>query len=514
MFSSQNPNVAHPPTYQDWLDRYMAVRKIPKDGTTPVGKDRVRVSPMIDTIVQVVGEDGPYLLVRNLPPSDPQSRLFGPYMSGEIEQVYAGMRADYVKGKLMVTDAADTYPPFTDKLHFVREDKGLPHQGHWEVSFDIADMNGDGRPDLILPPERLGDRDPLIFFQLPDHSWRQAVATWPRKEIKLDYGSVRVADFDGDGNPDLALACHFGDDYVLYGNGKGDFSRYAVLPKLNPSVTSRTLAVADFNGDGRSDIALFDELDLDLATNQQVKNGLVNVVLNLPGGWKATGDGLPSGIHGDWLTAADLLGTGHPDLLLTSRRQGVTSLLFKNANGGRSWQEFAADAMPINAFVYANAVGVFNKFHRKDLVMCFQQFDPRRAVTPAQACGIYHFFTSTGAFTEKPTFELLYKRAMEYDSFVAVAVGDIDGDGRDDIAFATYNGEIKVFLQLEPGQLFEVHAPELNIGGAQAFDIKIRDLYGDGKGEIVVMGSEGPKHQPGGVWVFRPELTAVTTSRP
>jgi hypothetical protein len=514
MFKTQNPNTKMPPTYEQWLKQYTAIRRIPKEGTIPVGKGRVKVNAMIDVIVQVVGEDGPDLLVRNLPPTDPQSRLYGRYMQQQLDEVYAQMREEYVKGKLLVTGGDDIYPPFTDKLHFVRRDQGLPHQGRWEISFDVADMNGDGRPDLILPPARLGDRTPFIFLQKPNGTWQQAATKWPGDEIKLDYGSVRVADFDGDGNKDIALACHFGDAYVFYGNGKGDFSRWVRLPKVNPTVTSRALTIADFNHDGRPDIALLDELDLDLATDQPLKSGLVNVVLNLPTGWEAGGEGFPSAIHGDWLTAADLHGTGLPDLLLTSRKQDVTSLLFRNVKAGRGWQPFATEAMPINAFVYANAVGVFNKFHRPDLVMCFEQFDPRSAVTPAQACGIYHFFDSNGVFTEKPTFELFYKRSVEYDNVVAVAVGDIDGDGRDDVALATSSGAVEVFLQLTPGTLYLVRAPELNIGGAQPFDIKIRDLYGDGKGEVIVMGAEGPHGQPGGVWVFKPELQAKASGRP
>ena len=71
-----------------------------------------------------------------------------------------------------------------------------------------------------------------------------------------DYpGPIAVGDFYGDGKPDLAVADNFGSDIlgVLPGNGDGTFR----MP-VNYTVGANpyAIAVADFNGDGRTDLAV------------------------------------------------------------------------------------------------------------------------------------------------------------------------------------------------------------------------------------------------------------------
>src|SRR5207247_1287774 len=66
--------------------------------------------------------------------------------------------------------------------------------------------------------------------------------------------SVAVGDFNGDGRPDLALAnYHSNDVSVLLGNGDGTFGAQARFPAGN---TPYSVAVGDFNADGRPDLAV------------------------------------------------------------------------------------------------------------------------------------------------------------------------------------------------------------------------------------------------------------------
>jgi hypothetical protein len=66
--------------------------------------------------------------------------------------------------------------------------------------------------------------------------------------------SLRMADFDGDGNADLvALTLQYGQVYLLRGRGDGNF---ASAMGSNIGTTSQDLAVADFNGDGALDLAV------------------------------------------------------------------------------------------------------------------------------------------------------------------------------------------------------------------------------------------------------------------
>ncbi len=488
------------------------IYKIPKSTAVRIGPDRVEIRGIMRAKMDLVGEEGDYYLVRNISPEDPQSELHNAWLKRQQAEAYQVGLEQFMKDKYIITDFQESPQTYTSKLSFVRRDDGLPHDGRWQMSFDVADMNGDGLPDLVLPPARLGEAAPSVYFQQPDHTWKRAAARFPQsKDIKIDYGTVRVADFDGDGNLDIALASHESNVFVFYGNGKGDFSRYAVMPKVNPTLTSRSLAVADFNRDGRPDLVSMAEVDFDWATHSPQHSGQVNVMLNLPSGWKAENAVKLSEGQGDWLTTGDIDGGGWPSILLTSHRQGVRDLVWRNVGKGERFDNVDSLKMPYNSYTLANAFGPIDRRDVGDEVLCFEQFNPRIVEAPTQACVIYHFHDAKGKRVADPIPQVLVRKKVEFDTFKGVAIGDIDGDGRNDIAVVTNNGEVRIFLQLVDGTFFE-NTPPLKVD-ADIFDVRIADLYHDGKGEVIVMGSPiGGSQTGGGVWVFAPQATARTTA--
>ena len=86
--------------------------------------------------------------------------------------------------------------------------------------------------------------------------------------------SVAVGDFNGDGKPDLAVANNYSNTYgtgtasVLLGNGDGTFQ----TPQNFAAGTSpESVGVGDFNGDGKPDLAVADLTNI---------NPTVSVLLN------------------------------------------------------------------------------------------------------------------------------------------------------------------------------------------------------------------------------------------
>lgn len=500
----QHPIIRRVP-YDQWLKQYYKIYKIPKKDAILLGRNRVRAHAVVRVVVEIVGEEGDNYLVRNLPPDDPQSAAHTTWWRNEATEIFNSMKKDYFTNKYLIVNNPDVPPPFTDQLRFVAVDSGLPRGGRWQMSFDVADMNGDGLPDLVFGPQRTGPPTPYIFLQQKDGSWKLwQDAKWPTQGLKLDYGTVRVADFDRDGNKDIAIACHFSKTYVLYGDGKGDFTRFVTVPQSNQDMTSRALAVADFDGDGRPDIATFAEMDLNLATARPLQSGHVNIALNTPSGWQAvTMKGFPVGIQGDWLAAADIEGNGSIDLLLTSRAQNVMDLVFRNAEKGQSWEPIASQQMPTNAYVFANVVAPLDRFPQFDLLECFEQFNPWKAEPPTQACVIYRFHDADGKRLLAPVAQVLFQEKVEYQEYQAAAVGDLNGDGRNDIAVATSDGRVRVFLQGANGSFYEQRSPGLDQRGTTFFDVKIADLDGDGRGELILSGSPNTEQPGGGVWVYK-----------
>jgi pimeloyl-ACP methyl ester carboxylesterase len=119
-------------------------------------------------------------------------------------------------------------------------------------SVNAADFNRDGILDLAVPTQ---NGAVSILVGNGDGTFKTAIS-YPTGSSDID-GRSTVADVNGDGNPDLVLTFRSSSDQiaVLYGNGNGTFQ----APLLYPT-GSQPLGVtaADFNGDGRMDLVVAD----------------------------------------------------------------------------------------------------------------------------------------------------------------------------------------------------------------------------------------------------------------
>src|SRR5688500_6096232 len=124
----------------------------------------------------------------------------------------------------------------------------------WRHGFAVADMNRDGRPDLVFTSPRKDPGPPRIFLNeggLQCVRWQQVQFPAPG----FDYGAVAAADFDDNGTTDLAVGVHYGGVVVLLGDGQGRFSPVSEGFPFPSTFSSRAITVTDWNGDGRLDIA-------------------------------------------------------------------------------------------------------------------------------------------------------------------------------------------------------------------------------------------------------------------
>jgi hypothetical protein len=151
-------------------------------------------------------------------------------------------------------------------------------------------------------------------------------------------GSVVIADVNGDGKPDLVVADDCGPNScstegevgVLLGNGDGTFKPVLTYGSGGNAFYGSRAAVADINGDGKKDIVVSNYCSVDGCAE-----GTIGVLLG-------NGDGtfqpvMVSDFAGDAssLAIADVNGDGKPDLLVTIPSGGFAVLL---GNGDGTFQ--------------------------------------------------------------------------------------------------------------------------------------------------------------------------------
>src|SRR6266545_4578526 len=190
--------------------------------------------------------------------------------------------------------------------------------GGTPASVAIADLNGDGRPDLAVASSgylRLTPGTVTVLYGNGDGTFG----------ARADFGtgihpvSVAVADLNGDRFPDLVTANGASNAIsVLLGNGDGTFG---ARDDFGPGIGARSVAIADLNGDGH----------LDVVTERSVFLG---------NGDGTFGARIDFNNAGSAVAVGDLNGDGRPDLV-TNRGYdpdyddyvGAGSVLLGNGDG-------------------------------------------------------------------------------------------------------------------------------------------------------------------------------------
>jgi hypothetical protein len=147
----------------------------------------------------------------------------------------------------------------------------IPASGGGVVSAQIADLNGDGRPDLVLQDVEAAGLDGIglsVFLNRGDGTFGS------RRDYRTagDLESLAIADVNGDGRPDLAIADSNLDSVSLFLN-KGH-GRFQVRRDYPAGFLPRDIAIGDLNADGRPDFLTTDDHTVSVLLNRP---GLCNV---------------------------------------------------------------------------------------------------------------------------------------------------------------------------------------------------------------------------------------------
>lgn len=336
-----------------------------------------------------------------------------------------------------------------------------------------GDFNGDGKLDLVVVD--LGTYDAgsrtytnsgiSVLLGIGDGAFQSA----RRSAVGIAASFVTTGDFNEDGKLDLVLAEQGSYSYdtnsdisVLLGNGNGTFQNAVKTTVIQAPVS---IATADFNGDGK----------LDMALANGGGNGVSLLMGNGDGTFQQAGGSNSGGNTGSDFVVSVLAGDFNGDAI-----QDLAVGILGNPRFG------------INAKISIN-LGVGDGSFQGSIINGTSGLDPKRLTTDDfNGDGKLDLIVCT-AYPEVFTVMLgngqgMFESSTSYPGSPAyVAVSDFNGDGKRDLAVAGYGTNYSLAILLGNGDgTFNVTTDVSSFGA-----IAVGDFNLDGKVDVALSGFSG-----------------------
>jgi hypothetical protein len=338
--------------------------------------------------------------------------------------------------------------------------------GDFPSAVAVGDFNRDGKQDLAVT--NFNSDDLTIRLGNGTGSFPDALAS----TIAVGNApvSVAVGDFNNDGKQDLAIGKIFSTDVAIrLGNGAGGFPD-ALASTVSTGANPVFVAIGDFNRDGNQDLAL-------AIFGDSLNPGDQNVTIKLGDGTGAfpSGSSFLAGDRPEAVAVGDFNRDGIQDLAVANGGGPDVphSVTIRLGDGEGNFPDALASSFNPGASSLAIAVGDFNRDGKQDL-----------AVVLGSKSVMIRLGDGAGGFPDA-----LSTTVGAGDGPRSIAIGDFNNDAKQDFAVAnTASDDVTVRLGDGAGGFPDALALTVSAGDGP-YSVAIGDFNRDGKQDLAVANS-------------------------
>jgi hypothetical protein len=349
--------------------------------------------------------------------------------------------ADFGSLRVSVFLNTSTSGSITTGSFATRVDLTTPTQ---PTNIAIGDLDGDGKPDLAVA---CANSSKVSILRNTSTIGSISFATSVDFTTGTSASSVAIGDLDGDGKPDLAVSNKTSNTVSIFRNTSTSGSiAFTGKVDFTTGTSPNSLAISDLDGDGKPDIAVANSGSASVSVFRNTStSGVAFTAASF-----ATAVNLTTATTPNYVAIGDLDGDGKPDLATANTNGTNPSVsVLRNTSTSGSITFVAKVDFTTGGTPYYIAIGDLDGDGKQDLAIANRGTTTTSVLRNTSTIGTTTFVAKVD-FTTGPT-------------STSVAIGDIDGDGKPDLVATDYNTFAPISNSVSILRNAPIYTPSINI---------------------------------------------------